>query len=62
MKKILIYGGSGAVGSQVARMLHEKGYPLHLVGTSEERLSEVAEEVKAAYTLADVTDPEAFEK
>ena len=42
MKKILIYGGSGSVGSQVARMLHEKGYLLHLVGTNEERLSDVA--------------------
>ena len=62
MKKILIYGGSGAVGSQVAYLLHEKGYPLHLVGTNEERLSAVAEEVKAAYSLADVTDPEAFQK
>ena len=62
MKKILIYGGSGAVGSQVAQMLHEKGYPLHLVGTNEKRLLEVAEKLKATYTLADVTDPEAFEK
>ncbi len=62
MKKILIYGGSGSVGSEVARMLHDKGHPLHLVGTQEERLSAVADEVEATYTLADVRDPEIFGK
>jgi len=60
MKKILVYGGSGSVGSQVARMLHEKGYPLHLVGAHKERLIAVADELKATYTLADVRDPEIF--
>jgi len=62
MKKFLIYGGSGSVGSQVARLLHEKGYKLHLVGTNEEHLSQVAESVGAEYTVADVTDHESIEK
>jgi len=62
MKKVLIYGGSGSVGSHVARLLYEKGYPLHLVGTQEERLEEVAKKVNATYTLADVRDPDSFEK
>ncbi len=62
MKKVLIYGGSGSVVSQVARLLHEKGYMLHLVGTNEERLSQVAESVGAEYTVADVTDHESIEK
>lgn len=30
--KVLIYGGSGAVGSETARILKQKGYSLHLVG------------------------------
>ena len=62
MNKVLIYGGSGSVGSSVARLLHEKGTPLHLVGTQEEGLAAVAKEVNATYTLADVRDPEAIAK
>ena len=62
MKKILIYGGNGSVGSSVARILHEKGYSLHLAGTQKERLEEVAKSVDATYTLADVRDPNSFEK
>lgn len=30
--KVLIYGGSGAVGFSTGRLLKEKGYDLHLVG------------------------------
>lgn len=62
MKKILIYGGNGAVGSEVARMLHKNGYPLHLVGTQEESLSAVAKEVEGTYSLADVRNPGIFKQ
>lgn len=36
--KVLIYGGSGAVGSAIARDLKEKGYDLHLVGQTKKSL------------------------
>ena len=54
--KVLIYGGSGGIGSAVARILHARGYDLHLVGRSEERLSAVAAECGANFTVGDVND------
>lgn len=61
-KKVLIYGGSGAVGSQTARLLKEKGYDLHLVGSTEEKLKKISDELKATYTVADLNDTSSFEK
>lgn len=60
--KVLIYGASGAVGSESARLLKAKGYDLHLVGATEEKLVKIADELGAPYTLADATDPTSFEK
>lgn len=60
--KVLIYGGSGAVGSESARLLKEKGYDLHLVGSSEEKLEKIAHELDASFTVADVKDSSSFEK
>lgn len=52
-KKILIYGGSGGIGQATARLLHAKGYALHLVGRNEEKLASLAEELEAGYTAGD---------
>lgn len=60
--KVLIYGGSGAVGSESARLLKEKGYELHLVGSTEEKLKNIADELGASFTVADVNDPDSFKK
>lgn len=60
--KILIYGASGAVGLESARLLKTKGYDLHLVGTTEEKLIKIADELRASYTVADVMDSASFEK
>lgn len=60
--KVLIYGASGAVGSETARLLKAKGYALHLVGSTEEKLVKIADELNAPYTVADATDPASFEK
>jgi NAD(P)-dependent dehydrogenase (short-subunit alcohol dehydrogenase family) len=57
---IVIYGGSGAIGSTTARLLHNRGYGVHLVGRSEEKLAAVADEVGAQYTTGDVTDESLF--
>ncbi|MDZ4700071.1 MAG: SDR family oxidoreductase [Rhodothermales bacterium] len=56
----IIYGGSGGIGSATARLLHARGYPLHLVGRDENRLVAVAEELGATYTAGDVTDHTVF--
>lgn len=60
--KVLIYGGSGAVGSASARLLKEMGYDLHLVGSGEEKLRKIAEELGASMSVADLRDPAAFKR
>lgn len=60
--KILIYGGSGAVGSASAEILKGLGYDLHLVGSSEDKLKAVAERLGAGYSVADIRDPQAFKR
>lgn len=60
--KVLIYGGSGAVGFAAARILKAKGYDLHLVGSRQEKLEKAAHELGAGMTVADVSDPASFDQ
>lgn len=62
MKKVLIYGGSGAVGGTLARKLHELGYQLHLAGGNEESLKELALETKATYTSGNILEESFVQK
>jgi NADP-dependent 3-hydroxy acid dehydrogenase YdfG len=59
-QKILIYGGSGGIGSATGRILHARGYNLHLVGRDKERLAAIAIELGATSTLGDVNDSSLF--
>lgn len=54
--KILIYGGSGGIGSATARALRERGYEVHLVGRDAEKLATAAGEIEATFTVGDVAD------
>jgi len=59
--KILIYGGSGGIGTATARLLHERGHNLHLVGRNAESLGALGAELEVDYTVGDVvTDPDLF--
>jgi len=61
--KILIYGGSGGIGTATARLLHERGHDLHLVGRNAESLGALGAELEVDYTVGDVvTDPDLFSK
>lgn len=60
--KILIYGGNGAVGSQTARLLKNKGYSLHLVGRNEEKIKVIADELNSSYSVVDLSDFSSFDK
>lgn len=61
-RKVLIYGGSGGIGSATARALHKRGYALHLVGRTEEKLANVAQETGATFTRGDVVDSSLFSR
>jgi NAD(P)-dependent dehydrogenase (short-subunit alcohol dehydrogenase family) len=58
--KVLIYGGSGAIGASTAKFLHDKGYSLHLVGRDRDRLQTVAAVTGATTTLGDVEETGLF--
>ena len=60
--KVLIYGGSGGIGSATGRILRARGYELHLVGRSEDKLSIIAAELGATFTTGDVSDGRLFSR
>lgn len=59
MSTHLIFGGSGGVGSALARRLSQAGDEVFLIGRNEATLKDVAGELSCGYAVADVTDPEA---
>jgi len=61
-RKVLIYGGSGGIGSATGRILHSRGDHLHLVSRNEEKLAAAATELGATFTVGDVTDPTLFSR
>jgi NAD(P)-dependent dehydrogenase (short-subunit alcohol dehydrogenase family) len=61
-RKVLIYGGSGGIGSAIGRLLHARGYDLHLVGRDENKLAAIATEFRANYTVGDVNDDTLFSR
>lgn len=58
--KVLIWGGSGGVGSATARALSLQGFDLHLVGRDAGRLAALADELGCSTSQADVEDDTAF--
>jgi NAD(P)-dependent dehydrogenase (short-subunit alcohol dehydrogenase family) len=62
MNKVLIYGGSGAVGGTLARKLHGQGYQLHLAGGNEESLKALALETNATYTPGNILEESFVQK
>lgn len=59
-KRIVIYGGSGGIGSAVARRLHSNNSELHLVGRTEKKLQRLSAELEVSYTVGDVCDETLF--
>lgn len=59
---ILLYGGTGGIGSALAKRLKDRGFDLHLVARDAARLEKAAGELGASFTAADVEDPAAFDR
>jgi 3-oxoacyl-[acyl-carrier protein] reductase len=57
----LILGGSGGIGSALARRLHREGCRLVLGGRDEQKLAALREELGAEVLALDATDPAAIE-
>ena len=59
----LIFGGTGGVGSALARALSAEGNPVHLFARKESRLQTLASELEtASYSAIDVTDGPALQE
>lgn len=54
---ILVYGGTGGIGSALARRLVAAGRRVHLAARDEARLSALAGELGAGATVVDALDP-----
>lgn len=58
---VLIYGGGGGIGSACARLLRAQDRRVHLIGQNEAQLARVADEIKAGFTVGDVTQDQVFD-
>lgn len=57
MKRIFVLiGGTGGIGSAIARRLVKTGESVHLVARTESRLSDTANELGCEYTVCDASD------
>jgi len=60
--KIVVIGGSGAIGSAIAREVSDNGYIPHLVGRNENDLKKISDDLKCSYSIADVLNAENLKK
>lgn len=51
--KIIIIGATGSVGRSLAKLLHERGNSMHLVGRNDDEVSTLAKELGASCAVAD---------
>lgn len=56
MSTVLIFGGTGGIGSALARRLRAQGRNVHLAARNEARLQALAAEIGASWSVCDVED------
>lgn len=54
-KKIVIIGGSGSIGSSIAKEVLKNGFDPHLIGRNFFSLTKLSKEIKCSFDMADVT-------
>ncbi|WP_181702243.1 SDR family NAD(P)-dependent oxidoreductase [Chthonobacter albigriseus] len=60
--RTIIYGGTGGIGSEIARALARAGRAVHLVARDGGRLAALGAEIGCGVTEGDVTDPATFDR
>lgn len=60
--KLIIFGGTGGIGSAIARLMRQRGADLHLVARSEARLTALASELGVSFSAADMLEPDAISR
>lgn len=60
-RKILLYGGSGGIGSAIAHLLHKNGDEIYLVGRNGEKLEALASQTDAQCIAGDIAKENFFE-
>tara|TARA_Y100000748_G_C15333528_1_gene425066 strand:+ start:4 stop:729 length:726 start_codon:yes stop_codon:yes gene_type:complete len=61
-KKIVIIGGSGSIGSSIAKEVIDDGFEAHLIGRNEESLKSVSGDLNCEYSIADVNDSDQLKR
>ncbi len=55
-KKILIFGGTGAIGFSIAKNLKNQGYDPIIISRNKEELIEKSKEIDCKYEVCDVLE------
>ena len=60
-KKILIFGGTGAIGFSIAKKMNEEGYSPVIISRNKEDLASKAENIGCEYEICDILDSDQIE-
>ena len=60
-KKILIFGGTGAIGFSIAKKMNEEGYSPVIISRNKEDLASKAENIGCEYETCDILDSDQIE-
>ena len=60
--KYLIFGATGAIGSNLANQLYESKQDIHLVARNEEEVKSLSEKLKCTYSVVDVLENNFIDK
>ena len=54
VKKFLIFGATGSIGSNLAHQLYDDKKDCHLIGRNEEELKKISNKLNYTYSVCDV--------
>ncbi len=60
--KYLIFGATGAIGSNLANQLYNSDHNVHLVARNEDEIKSLSEKLKCSYSVADVLENNFIDK